>query len=269
MRQDFKVEGPLEVDVRLGSGRIDARPSDPGTAWASVEAVDPTHEPSVRLAGQASIALDGERLRVHVPDSGRIFRRAEIAVTLGLPARSGLAVKAGAADITVVGGVEALAVKLGAGDVDVDEARSALAVKAGQTDVRVGVAGDVAVTTGQGSLKAERVNNASFKTGQGSVQLGRSDGAVAVKGGQVDLDIRETGPGEVAFITGSGNATIGVATGTTVELDLLSGSGDVRCDLPLESSAPAGGAGLRLKLRTGSGDLRVAPAGGRVPSAGA
>jgi hypothetical protein len=28
----------------------------------------------------------------------------------------------------------------------------------------------------------------------------------------------------------------------------------------LESSAPPGGAGLRLKLRTGSGNLRVAPA---------
>ena len=40
----------------------------------------------------------------------------------------------------------------------------------------------------------------------------------------------------------------------------MSASGDVRCDLPLESAAPSGGAGLRLKLRTGHGDLRVAPA---------
>jgi hypothetical protein len=144
--------------------------------------------------------------------------------------------------------------------VDIDEATTALTVKAGQTDVRVGTCADVAVTTGQGNLTGERVGTAAFKTGQGTVTLGRTDGAVAAKGGAVDLEIREAGPGDVFFVTGSGSASIGVAAGTTVELDLISGSGDVRCDLPMESSAPVGGAGLKLKLRTGSGNLLVAPA---------
>jgi hypothetical protein len=264
MRQEFAIEGRVEASVKMGSGRIDAQPAEPGMAWASVEAIDPHHEASVQLAERTSITLDGDQLNVSVPESGRIFRRAEIAVTLGLPSHSGLSVKAGAADVTVRGGVEALAVKLGAGDVDVDEATAALAVKAGQTDVRVGTCGNVAVSTGQGSLTGDRVGPTAFKTGQGSVTLGRTDGSVAVKGGAVDLDIREAGPGDVVFVTGSGSAAIGVAAGTTVEMDLLSASGDVRCDLPMESSAPAGGAGLKLKLRTGSGDLRVAPA---VPAA--
>jgi hypothetical protein len=260
MRQDFTIDRPVEASVKLGSGRVDAQPADPGTAWASVEAVDRHHEPSVQLAARATITLDGDQLRVEVPESGRIFRRAEIAVTLALPSRSGLSVKGGAVDVTVRGGVEAMSVKLGAGDVDVDEATEALAVKAGQTDVKVGSCANVAVSTGQGSLTGERIGTAAFKTGQGSVRLGRTDGSVAVKGGAVDLDVREAGSGDVTFTTGSGSATVGVAAGTTVEMDLISASGDVRCDLPMESSAPAGGAGLRLKLRTGSGNLHVAPA---------
>ena len=268
MRHDFTIDASLDAEVRLGVGRVNAEPADFGTAWASVEAVDPSHAPSLRLAEQATITLDGDHLRVHVPETGRLFRKAEVAVTLGLPPQSDLSVKGGAVDVSVVGGVEALAVKIGAGDVDVDHAAAALAVKAGQTDVRVGLAGSVAVTTGQGSLTADRVADTAFKTGQGSVHLGRSDGAVAVKGGSVDLEIHEAGPGEVSFTTGSGSATIGVATGTTVELDLLSASGDVRCDLSMESSAPAGGAGLRLKLRTGSGDLRVRPAADSSVGAG-
>lgn len=268
MRQDFVVDGSIEAEVKLGSGRVDTTRANDDTAWATVEAVNPKDETSARLAEQTTIAFDRGRLRVDVPDAGRLFRRAQIAVTLGLPAGSGLAVRGGAVDVTVVGGVDALAVKLGTGDVEVDEAASALAVKAGQTDVRVGVAGAVSVTTGQGSLTAGRVLDTAFKTGQGSVQLGRTDGAVAVKGGQVDLEIREAGPGDVTFTTGSGSASIGVAAGTTVELDLLSASGDVRCDLPMESSAPSGGAGLRLRLRTGSGDLRVATAAEHAPSAG-
>ncbi|GAC1442488.1 MAG: hypothetical protein NVS3B26_00250 [Mycobacteriales bacterium] len=259
MRQQFHTDGPVEAEVKLGMGRVTAERAATGTTWASVEAVDPGHEPSVRLAERSTITLVGHVLRVDVPDSGRLFRRAEVAVGFGLPADSGLAVKGGSADVTVRGGVAALAAKLGAGDVDVDEA-DAVAVKAGQTDVRIGLGGNVAVSAGQGSLTADRVGTAAFKAGQGSVELGRTDGSIVVKGGSVDLDLRESGPGEVIFQTGSGNATVRVAPGTTVELDLISASGDVRCDLPLESSAPSGGAGLRLRLRTGSGDLRVAPA---------
>lgn len=260
MRQDFNTDAALEVDVKLGMGRVDADRADPGQAWATVEAVDPSHAPSVRLAEQASITLDDRRLRVHLPDSGRLFRRAEIAVRLGLPPASTLAVRAGAVDITVAGGLEELSAKLGAGDVTVDEATTSVSVKAGQTDVRVGAAGEVAVATGQGSLTAGAVTHASFKTGQGAVRLGRTTGSVAVKGGSVDLDITDAAGGDVVFTTGSGSATIAVATGTTVQLDLVSASGDVRCDLPMESSAPAGGAALHLRLRTGSGNLRVAPA---------
>lgn len=268
MRKDFTIDRPVEADVKLGLGRIDTGRADPDTAWAQVEAVDATHEPSVRLAAQATITLDGHRLRVHLPESGRFFRRAEIAVTLGLPAASSLAVKGGAVDVTVVGGVDAAAVKLGTGDVTIDEATAALDVKAGQTDVRVGTAGDVNVTTGQGTLTADRVGNAAFKTGQGSVRLGRTDGSIAVKGGSVDLDVAEARAGSIVFTTGSGSASVAVAPGTTVEMDLLSASGDVRCELAMESSAPPRGAGVRLRLRTGSGDLRVSSAAPRTTAAG-
>lgn len=260
MKHDFAVEGPLDTSVKMGSGRIDVHPAEAGTASATVEAVNPTHEPSVQLAARAVVTLEGNRLDIDIPDAGRLFRRCEIAVTLALPPWSVLAVKGGAVDITVRGGLESLSVKFGTGEIDVDEATSALAVKAGQTDVRIGKSGNVAVSTGQGSLTADQVGATAFKSGQGSVKLGRTDGSVAVKGGAVDLEIREAGPGDVAFTTGSGSAAIGVAAGTTVEMDLVSASGDVRCDLPMESSAPAGGAGLKVRLRTGSGDLRLAPA---------
>lgn len=250
MRKDFAIDRPVEADVKLGLGRVDTQRAEPGTAWAQVEAVDPSHEASVRLAAQATITLDGHRLRVHLPESGRLFRRAEIAVALGLPAASSLAVKGGAVDVTVLGGVDAAAVKLGAGDITIDEATTALDVKAGQTDVRVGTVGDVNVTTGQGS-----------------VRLGSTDGAVAVKGGSVDLDIAEARAGTVVFTTGSGSASVAVAAGTTVEMDLVSASGDVRCELPMESSAPPAGAGLRLRARTGSGDLRVGSTSDRTSAA--
>lgn len=259
MRQDFVIEGALEAMAKLGSGSVSVEPAEPGTAWAAVEPADRDHEPSVRMAERATIELQGRVLVVEVPDSGRLFRRAEVVVRLGLPGGSSATVKGGSVDVRVHGGIDAMLLKLGSGDVDVDVVNE-LVVKSGQSDVRVDYAQSVTFSTGQGSLKGERVGDATFKAGQGSVEIGRSDGAVAVKGGSVQLDVREAGPGELVFDTGSGSATVGVLAGTTVQLDLMSASGDVRCELPLESSAPEGGAGLRLKLRTGSGDLLVRPA---------
>lgn len=259
MAQTFAVEGPLEVSVKLGAGQVEVQRAEPGSASASVEPVDPTHEPSVRAAAQAEIALHGRQLRVEVPEQGRLFRRAEVLVRLALPERSDVGVKAGAADVTVTGGVDGLAVKSGAGAVTVDVAGS-VQVKSGQTHVRVESAESVAVTTGQGSLRAGRVGAVVFKTGHGEVELGQATGEVSVKGGAVQLRIREAGSGSVVFDTGAGSASVGVVPGTTVEVDLTSGAGDVRCDVPLDGSGPGGAAALRLRLRTGAGDLRVFPA---------
>jgi hypothetical protein len=261
VQRSYDVTGPLDVSVKIGSGEVQVQHAEPvGTASVSVLPKDADHEPSVRLAESAQVTLDGDRLSVSVPDHGRVFRRGEVRVELHLPRSSRLAVKAGSCTVHVRDGLATLEAKLGMGDVDVDEVEDVLVVKAGQGDVTVGRAAAVHVTTGQGSLRAEHVGDLAFKTGHGSAALGRTEGEVLVKGGMVKLLVREASSGDVVFDTGSGSATIGVLEGTGVQLDLSSGSGDVRCDLPMESSAPVGGAGLKLKLRTGSGNLRVAPA---------
>jgi hypothetical protein len=231
--------------------------SEAGSATASVIPVDPSHAPSVQAASSAEIRLVGDRLTVFVPDRGRMFRTAEVVVELGLPASSHVAVRGGRVSIHVRNGLEMLHARLGAGAVDVDVVEDTLSVKAGQVDVAVEVAGLVGVVTGQGTLRAGSVGGATFKTGHGEVELGRASGQVLVKGGAVRLVVREAGPGELSFDTGSGSARVAVVPGTTVQLDLTSAVGDVRCDLPMESSPPEDGAGLRLRLRTGLGDLLV------------
>lgn len=256
MERHYSTDLALDTAVRLGGGQVLVRPAAEGTASVEVRAVDPGHEPSVRLAESAEVRLEGRHLAVFVPGQGRVFRRGEVVVDLRLPADSRLAVKAGLATVGVTGGLEELDARIGAGSVEVDRVGE-LHVKAGQVDVVVGRARALTVASGQGSLRAAESGDAAFKSGSGSVELGRSTGAVQVKGGSVQLVVGEAVSGEVFFNTGSGDARVSVATGTTVELDLISGSGDVRCELPLESSAPAGGAGLRVRLRTGSGDLLV------------
>jgi DUF4097 and DUF4098 domain-containing protein YvlB len=133
-------------------------------------------------------------------------------------------------------------------------------VKAGDANVTVGSTDKVSFTTGNGKLCAESARDVTFKTGHGQATLGRTSGNVVVKGGSVGLELGAARSGDVTFQTGAGNARVGVVEGTTVQLDLSSALGDVRCDLPVEDSAPAGGAGLKVRLVTGMGDLVVARA---------
>lgn len=256
MSQQFSVHGPIEAAVRLGSGEVVVAVAEHGTATAAVRPVDADHEPSVRLAASAEIRLDGALLSVRVPEQGRLFRRGEVVVTLGLPPSSSLSVRGGSVDITVRDGLVGLEAKLGTGDVVIDTV-DAMSVKGGQVDVVVDHAGALVVSTGQGTLRAKHVGDAAFKTGHGQADLGSTDGNVVVKGGAVQLTVREARGGEMYFDAGAGGARVDVQPGTSVQLDMTSGLGDVRCELPLESSAPSGGAGLRLRLRTGSGDLLV------------
>jgi hypothetical protein len=81
-----------------------------------------------------------------------------------------------------------------------------------------------------------------------------------VKGGHVSLDLGAATGGPVMFQTGAGSAHVGVREGTTVQLDLQSGLGDVRCDIPVEAGAPSEGADLKVRLSTGMGDVVVARA---------
>jgi len=136
-----------------------------------------------------------------------------------------------------------------------------LDVKAG--DARVVVSGaprHIMFTTGNGQLTADTAGDVMFKTGHGRATLGRTTGSVMVKGGNVQLDLASAERGEVLFQTGAGSARVGVVEGTSVQLDLQSSLGDVRCDLPMEDGAPSGGADLKVRLVTGLGDVVVARA---------
>ena len=261
MEEQLVVEGPLDVRVKVPNAHIAVRAAEAGRATAAVEPLDPGHAPSVRLASRASIRLRKDRLEVTVHEAGRALREGELLVRLALPPGSRLTVHAGKAAISVVDGVESLDASLGTGSLDADRVRQALTVRAGQCDVVTGEAQNVNVTTGQGTLRADRVHDVTFKAAQGEVELGGTSGTVRVKGAAVALVVHAAGPGEVDYQGVAGDARVAVLAGTAVQLDLASAVGRIACDLPHESGAPPESESLRLRLRTGTGDLVVTSTG--------
>jgi hypothetical protein len=255
----FTAPGPVEARLRFHGGTVEVEASGRGCATATVEALDPHDERSAEAAQAARIDCSGSRLTVDVPGRGR-WRGIRVLIRLAVPEHSTVSSESADVRLSTTGVLAGLRVRTGSAKVHADEVAD-VDVKAGDAEVVLaGSPRKVSFTTGNGRLTADAVGDVLCKTGHGKVTLGSSSGAVYIKGGNVALDLGAAGSGEVLFQTGAGSAHIGVVEGTSVQLDLQSNLGEVRCDLPMEQGAPGGVIDLKVKLLTGLGDLVVARA---------
>lgn len=118
----------------------------------------------------------------------------------------------------------------------------------GDQDIE-GLRGRVELESGSGDLKLARLTGEMrFQTGSGNVRGHELSGPARAKAGSGDIDIEETGEGDIDIRTGSGNITVkGINGGFHAE----AGSGDIRGD---------GSPKNLWTVRTGSGNVTL-----RVP----
>lgn len=257
----FTTDGPLDARLRFHGGTVEVDATRSGTAEATVEALDPHDSRSAEAARAARISCVGSRLTVDVPGKGGWRGGVQVRIRLQLPSLSTLTSTSAEVRLHATGELSDLVVRTGSGDVHVTDVRGSLDVKGGDATVVVGGSPRrISFTSGNGQLTAASAHDVVFKAGNGSLTLGRSTGSVLVKGGHVGLDLAAASSGEVLFQSGGGNARVGVLEGTSVQVDLQSALGDVRCDLPMEDAAPTGGSDLKVRLVTGIGDVVVARA---------
>ncbi|WP_344411872.1 DUF4097 family beta strand repeat-containing protein [Pseudonocardia ailaonensis] len=187
------------------------------------------------------------------------LRVVPLVVTVRAPARSRLAVRTGAGDVTVTGRAAWAAVRTGSGEARVDEVDGAVEVTTGSGNVELGlVGGDASLKTGSGSLSVSSLSGSTtVKAGSGDVTVGEVRGNLTVKTGSGDLTVSDAVAGTFDLTTGSGRIRVGVHTGVGAELDLTSGSGSARSDLDVGGVAPAESPALRIQGKTGSGDIRI------------
>ncbi len=214
-------------------------------------------------------------------------------VVVRVPAGHKVTVQMGAGAVTAQNVDGQLTVGTRGGDVQTEHTRGRLTVGSGSGDVRVREAdGDqVKVGTGSGDVEVRGVRAARVDvgTGSGNVTGGTLDGQdvrVGTGSGNVHLDLIRartlrigTGSGDAdvglagelqqaQVGTGSGDVTLRVPTTFGASLDLTTGNGDVRSDLPLQVTQQnahhligrIGDGRASIKVSTGSGGVHVVPA---------
>lgn len=261
----FPLTGPIKLDVRVAHGSVTVETAEHLTE-ASVRLEPGKH--GTEVLDQTAVELRGDTLVVHAPRQGGIFDLAMFGGWRG---------KGGGLDIHVVVPTDTpvkISTFTAAIRIPGDVGSTDLAFGAAEAMVRH-VTGDLRLRFGSGSAKAVEVTGSvQLRSGSGDSEFGTIGGAMTSGCGSGNLHARVVHGeirarcgsggawigevhGDVDVVSGSGNFEIGLPEGITAQLNVTTGSGRVRSDLPIDDAPNSDAEPIRIRARTGSGDVRL------------
>ncbi len=287
-QQSWPVSGPVELELTVDVGRIrvDLHDTDevrvevrhdPAAGGALGQGINglltwlgnatggmPGMADPAELAAEAVRAAEitwsepGRRLVVR-SSQDLPLRVVPLAVTVTAPPGSRLTARTGSGDVSVTGRAGRAVVRTGSGAIAVDAVDGDADVTTGSGAVDLGaVTGRARVRTGSGAITlAATGGTTEIRAGSGDVVLGAVSGDLGVRTGSGEVTISDARAGHLELTTGSGELRIAVHPGVAAELDLSSGSGKARSELEVGAVAPEQAPALRVRGRTGSGDVLV------------
>jgi Toastrack DUF4097 len=254
LEHSFPTPLPLTLEVAIPSGDIDVETADGEETFLTVDGDE-------NLLENVEVRHEGSRVVVSLRDKAKlgfslslgslVFGNHGLDVRARVPHGAGVKVKTASADTEVNGRLAALEVNCVSGDVR----------------VRGEVAEDATVKSVSGDVDLERVDgDVSVQTVSGDLRARGIGGSADAKSVSGDIRLDSLTGGDVRFNSVSGDIEIGVASGSLLDVDAGSTSGDLSSEVPLASEPPAGDAEataptIVLRGRTVSGDVRVFRAG--------
>lgn len=262
---EFDRSTPVTVSLRLQRGSADLVAEDRPDIHVEVQ-------PEIGAEDRFTVALEGDTLVVHAPESTWDWRRGPTAhVVVRVPLDSTLAAKSPAADVRATGRWATAQVNAASADVSVDEVTGDASLKAASGDVAVNrVGGSLRIGSSSGSLRVGDVSgDVKADTASGDITIRRAGGSLQADTASGHIEVGTVSRGNTRLVTASGDVSVGVAAGTGVWLDLNTASGSTTSDLAMGGGAPEGTreAALELRVRSASGDIDVHRAMGDLPAA--
>ena len=267
IEKTFPLSGPISLVVRIGHGDVVVTARD-DLAQAVVRLT--ARDKNSDVAERTAVEFRDGALAVVAPNRGGLTDllggwkrdRDAIDVAVEVPTGTDLKITTASAPIHVEGRSGNADLFTGSADITADAVGGDLRVRSGSSHCRIGpVTGDVVARSGSGSVALGAVGGsvqAGFGSGNLSVESCR--GNVRSRAGSGDAHIGAAW-GDIDFTAGSGQVSVGLPSGVSARLDVTSGSGRVRSELPIEDAPTAGGTTITVRARTGSGDIRLFRAG--------
>jgi DUF4097 and DUF4098 domain-containing protein YvlB len=266
LRRSFETTGPARIRVGVPEGIVEVEAVDAPSVDVEVTVLkgDPRVLEDVRIeasdrAGGLEVAVQAQFERWGFRAS---LRRMALLVRVSCPPGSALVVTSASADVKCAGTLGAVEVKSASGDVIVQRVASLSAQSASGDVIAREVDADADVKTTSGDLQVRSVGgDLTASAVSGDVQVGSVGGGCRVSTVSGDIEVGELA-GEATVNGVSGDVELGIPPGRRLWLDVRSASGDVRSDLDVDDTPPAGeGRAQSITVRTVSGDVRLRRAG--------
>ncbi len=260
----FPLSGPVNLNIRIAHGSVVVEPEDDVTeARVHIEA----DKHAAELLEQTVVEMRGGTIVVVAPRQGGIFDlplfgswRAGRGLQVHVVVPSGTAVKISTftAPIRILGRVGDADLAFGSGEAAARHVDGELRLRFGSgTAKMVRVSGSVQLRSGSGDAQFGEIGGDLVAgCGSGNLQARVTHGSVRSRCGSGNARLGEV-HGDVDVASGSGGLEVGLPEGVTARLDVHTGSGQVRSELPIEDAPKSEGSAIRLRARTGSGDVRL------------
>lgn len=233
------VDGPVELNVRTGSGSIQVRTGSGArvqvvgriSAGSSRDGVDPA-ERVRKVEAAPPIAQTGNVIRIGDTHDDPAYRNVAISYEIEVPANTRINSHTGSGSQTI-------------GSLD----------------------GPVRAQTGSGSIRIERAGGSLHaQTGSGHIHVDSVGGEVHAQTGSGSVEVRQIARADVNVQTGSGSVTLTLPADAAYTLNAQTGSGSISTSQPLTVQGRVGrnhlmgtvrGGGNNVHVRTGSGSIDI------------
>jgi DUF4097 and DUF4098 domain-containing protein YvlB len=249
LEHTFHTPLPLTLEVSIPSGDIDVETTHGEETSLTVDGDE-------RLLEQVEVHQSGNRVSVSLRGKNKlgfalsfgsiVFGDGDLRVRVRVPHGAGVRTKTASADTELEGQFGALDLNGVSGDVR----------------VRGDVADDATIKSVSGDVELERVHgDVTVQTVSGDLRARSIAGSVDAKSVSGDIRLEALTAGDVRFNSVSGDIEVGIASGSALDVDAGSTSGDLSSEVPLASERPsaedATAPTVVLRGRTVSGDVRV------------
>jgi Putative adhesin len=260
----FPLDGPINLQVRIGHGAVTIETADNLTeATVSIEPGKHAGD----LLEQTTVEMRGRTLLVSAPRQGGVFDLAVFGgrrsgrgldVRIVIPTNTAVKISTHTAPIWITGQVGGADLSFGSGEAAVSDVTGDLRLRFGSGVAKaVQVSGSVQVRSGSGDVQFGEIGgNLRAGCGSGDLRVRVVHGAVVSRCGSGSAHLGEV-HGDVDLASGSGAMEIGLPVGVTAHLDVHTGSGQTRSELPIEDQPNSATDSISLRARTGSGDVRL------------
>jgi DUF4097 and DUF4098 domain-containing protein YvlB len=246
-REIFDVEGKPRIEVSIRSGDVRIKQGDAGKI-------------SVRLSGSdkavADVEIDafGDTVIVKEQPGARRWSRGSVTLIINVPTETDVAIRASAGDVRIDTTVHDLNISLGAGDIRSDDVLGSTHVNLASGDLVMGaLTGGVEINSASGDVRVDSAGDLKVGSASGDLVVRELSGSARVTSASGDVHIRRFSGSDLSVSSMSGDTSIGLIPGMSVDADIKTLSGSLVNRITPSEGERRGT--MRLSVKSLSGDV--------------